>query len=132
MVTKNYLTFEPKPLSPNALDRDRTVVRYNDLTDTLFLHFYGTERKATILEQENNLSLRIDAQTHEIVGIQIEHFIEVMVPTHPELLGIAELLGIDPERISLARGRIDPERAKTAAVNAILSGIVGDALLAGA
>lgn len=131
MVTEDFLTFDLKPLARDLIDPANVVIRYNALTDTLFVHLFGTDRRATVLELDNHRSLRIDMQTHEVVGLQLECFMEILVPRNPLLLSVAELAGVDEETIAAARLRIPPDRGKQSVVDSIFGEFKGDLLLTG-
>jgi uncharacterized protein YuzE len=130
MVTQNFLTFDLKPLDTESIKRENVVTRYNELTDTLIIHFFGPERRATLLEMENDVSIRIDMQTHEIVGLQLERFMSVLVPKIRQWLAVAELLGIDDARINEARAKVTPEHAQQVVFDSILEEFKIDLLLA--
>lgn len=132
MATEDFLTFDLKPLARDLIDPANIVIRYNALTDTLFVHLFGTSRRATILELDNHRSLRIDMQTREVVGLQLECFMEILVPQNPQLLSVAELAGIDVATIAAARHRISPEQGKKAVVDSIFGEFKGDLVLTGA
>ncbi len=131
MVTEDFLTFELKPLARDLIDPAAVVIRYDALTDTLFVHLFGTDRRATILELDNHRSLRIDMQTHEVVGLQLECFMEILVPRNPQFLSVAELAGVDEATIAAARLRISPDRGKQSIVDSIFGEFKNDLLLTG-
>ena len=130
MVSQNFLTFDLKPLATESIKRENVVTRYNELTDTLIIHFFGPGRRATLLESESDVSLRIDMQTHEIVGLQLERFMGVLVPKTPQWLAVAELLGIDDAKINEARDKVAPERARQVVFESILEEFKDNLLLA--
>jgi len=89
-----------------VLARNQYTLAYDGVSDTLFIDFYGPGRPAVNVEVERGdhdyLFQRVDVETEEIVGIQIEDFLAYAVHLDPILLDaldIVELNGIDPNQI---------------------------------
>ena len=120
MATQNFLTFQPRVPELEEVDINNVEFRYTKGTDTAFVHWFGRERHAIILDIDDHISVRIDPATQDIVGLQIEAFMEWFVVEHPEFLPVAEQFGVDPMDIEAARRKIEPQRAKVAALGSLL------------
>ena len=88
---------------------------YDWPSDTLFVDCFGEGRPAVSdpldLGDRNYFYRRVDVQTNEVVGLQIEHFLSSAVLQHPALvdaLAEAELVGIAPEEAARVRQRVRP------------------------
>jgi len=66
---------------PNILQFD---VEYDPKTDIWFAHSKD-ERPAISIDRVDGIWLRIDAQTGEILGVEIEDFRKVFLKKHPEM-----------------------------------------------
>lgn len=77
------------------------IVTYDRWSDTLFVEFYGEGRPAvsvpTALGDRDFFYLRVDPETEEIVGVQIEAFLGYAVRFDPTLwkgIPVAKLDGL--------------------------------------
>jgi len=84
--------------------RERFRVTYDGPSDTLFLDFFGKGQPAASIPLDRGdrdyLYARVDPNTGQIVGVQIEEFLSYAVEVDPELLGavsLAEFRGVAPE-----------------------------------
>ncbi|MBX6723470.1 MAG: hypothetical protein IRY92_09585 [Dactylosporangium sp.] len=102
------------------LDPRLMVVSYDDVSDTLMLHFFGQGRPAVSMEVRNGFFLRVDPETHQVVGVQVEAFLSRAVIEDPELLEVAEAAGIPEQTIQRIRRRITPDAMKAAAASTLL------------
>lgn len=101
------MDLHPKwPALDRVLAEHQYTLAYDGVSDTLFFDFYGPGRPAVSVEIERGdhdyLFQRVDVETEEVVGIQIEDFLAyavVLDPTWLDLLDIAELNGIDRDQI---------------------------------
>ena len=112
----------PEPKMPRSEDLDPRlmVVSYDDVSDTLMLHFFGQGRPAVSMEVRNGFFLRVDPETHQVVGVQVEAFLSRAVIEDPELLEVAEAAGIPEQTIQRIRRRITPDAMKAAAASTLL------------
>lgn len=103
----------PKWPPIRALPLEQVRFAYDRPSNTLFVDFYGEARPAASipldLGDRDYLYLRVDVQSKEVVGLQIESFLTYALRLHPELvdvLGIATLEGIEPDELSELIGDI--------------------------
>lgn len=117
MADKELIKITPKP--PNEVDFERMnpVLRYNRTSDTLMVHLYGKPEAAISVDAGDDYTyLRVHPKTHEVVGLQIEHFLSELVHEVPQMLVFAELAGISQDEIDTLRTKITPEKRSRAAV----------------
>ena len=108
-VTRNdaaIQSFVPKWPDLSELSAERIVLAYDVPSDTLFVDFCDEAKPAASLALDlgelDYYYLRVDAETEEVVGLQIEHFRSYAVPQHPWLahaLDVATLEGVTPSRM---------------------------------
>jgi len=87
---------------PENLDPKGLEILYDHELDTLFVHLFGQERRATCRLTGEYAYYRVDPKTHHVVGLQIESFLRRAVPEHPALVGLlrhAELRGVSFDQI---------------------------------
>ena len=99
--------YRPKidPEQIRSLDPREVVIAYDRPSDTLAVHFYGRGRPAVSVPSSRDLdrdfvSMRFDPTTDQLVGFEIEDFLDLYVSDHPDalyLLKTAELRGITRE-----------------------------------
>jgi len=111
---------------PAALDMDRIVWSYRRDSDTLLVDLYGRGRPALSVPldigERDYLFVRVDVKTDEVVGLQIEDFLDYAVVRHPELvdaLTFAELDGIDEADVDSLRRGVGPSARPIAAAVAV-------------
>lgn len=100
--------FSAKP--PQHLDPASVIVRYDDESDTLMIHLRGLGRQAVsvpvVNDRPTNEYFRLDPESEEIVGVQIEAFMEETIYStvyNAIYLAFAELAGIDAARLERVR-----------------------------
>ena len=82
------------------------MASYDRASDTTMLHFFGKPRAAVSVpleSRDDGVFVRIDRETDEVVGLQIEGFVADFILRYPqlaELLEVAKLRGIDPTEAS--------------------------------
>ncbi len=101
------------------LDAERLVFAYNALADTLLVHLTGEARPAVTVEMGHAVQARVDPETGELVGFQIDAYLTRAVHELPPLLELAPLVGSDEATIATIRARIDPRQTKQAVVSAL-------------
>lgn len=113
----------------NDLDLQRVVISYDRASDTLMVHLFGRGRAAVSVPSPRPLTrdfvfLRIDPETDELVGVQIEDFLRLYVVDHPEMLHLlerAELRGITHEEVNRIQDRFGRDaRRPPVAVDALI------------
>jgi hypothetical protein len=102
----NLQTLNPRWPEFNATSPAQVRFTYDRPTDTLFVDFHGEARPAASIAlargDRDYLFLRVDPETEEVVGLQIEHFLSYAVTQHPELIGaldLADLVGINRSEV---------------------------------
>lgn len=113
--------YSPKMPDPQSFDSSEMVVRYNRATDTLIVHLYGTGRPAVSVLQGDYLYVRVDPETNDVIGFQIENYLHEAVLDEPRLLAVAQLVGITDEEIAEVRSRIDPIKLRESTLELLLS-----------
>lgn len=121
MAARDITTFQYEPRWPVFADIDasRVVIRYDDVTDTLLVNLDGTARPAISVVVDEHAYVRVDPETNDVLGFQIEEFLSTVVIEKPQLLVLAELAGIDRRTIDQVARRIAPARAKEAAIRTL-------------
>jgi hypothetical protein len=118
MTKRNAIpqAFKPTWPEPSSLSANQVRFTYDRPTDTLFVDFYGDARPAASVPLERGdrdyLFLRVDPETEEVVGLQIEHFLSYAVIQHPELapaLDVAALVDVGRDEVDRI-ARIRPGR----------------------
>lgn len=105
---------------------------YDDLADTLMVYFYGKPEPAISVPVEGSpyFYLRVDPESGEILGLQIEAFATKFIQEHPEFVDFIDTLDI-PERAFEAIDRSDVRRRRPWAVaNMMLGSMMADRELA--
>ena len=94
--------FAPKWPELESLPKGQVRFTYDRPSDTLYVDFYGKARPASSepldVGDRDYLFVRVDPQTDEVVGVQIESFLAYAVKQHPyfvEVLEVADLHGYD-------------------------------------
>lgn len=127
--TPDVQIFTPRWPDFGSLPSQQARFTYDGPSDTLFVDLYGEPRAAASIPLDRGdrdyLFLRVDPQTEEVVGLQIEHFLTYAVAQHPELrnaLAVADLVGIDRAELR----RLDPmqdratEHSRLAAIEDVM------------
>ena len=104
--------FDPRIPDLKDLRADLLRFVYERATDTMFVDFYGQARPASSEPLDTGdrdyIFVRVDPKTGEVVGLQIEDFLAYAVEQNPvftELLGLAELRGVDESEAGELRRR---------------------------
>lgn len=114
------LGFVPVWPSAGDIDGSRLLFGYNDVADTLYVHFFDRQQPTVSVDVDDYLYLLVDRSGHRVVGLQIEGFLAHAIHEHPDWLPLAELAGIPAEEIEKARDAIVIERRREAVVMPIL------------
>ena len=114
------LGFEPIMPRLSEIDPFQVVVEYDNDTDALYVHFFGTPQAATSVDVNHYLYVRVDRSTRAIVGLHFDRFLHVAVHDDPSWLVLAEMAGIEPGRLAEIRASIDPARQRSAALRTVL------------
>jgi hypothetical protein len=101
------------PVWPDIAALDPRVIRfrYDRLSDTLLVHFYGKARDSFSHELRDGFYLLLDPTSLEVVGFQLEDFLQNAVKQHPPLmvaLDVAEVRGITYDEIRTIYREITP------------------------
>ena len=120
-------TFHPRWPVRSAIDPERVRFSYWQEVDTLMVDFTGRNSPAISvpldLDREHDyLYLRLDPVTEEVVGLQIEDFLNFTIHRHSDfldMLDLATLHGITPAEIAEFRRNLAPSARKRAAVDTV-------------
>ena len=103
--------FKPRWPDLTSVPSDQVRLTYDRPTDTLFVDFYGEARAAASVPLDRGdrdyLYVRVDPETDEVVGLQIEHFLSYAIEQHPELgsaLDAMTLAGIGRDELDANTG----------------------------
>lgn len=115
----------PTPILPrfDEIDPSKVLVRYDDNTDTMHVHFSGRPQPAVIVAVTDCVNLRVNVELHQVVGLQIDDYLSYAIQQIPVLIGLAELAGIESSTVEAARQTIPVERKRESALRAILNDI---------
>lgn len=117
MASKEIVKITPKPPKAEDFERMNPALRYNRVSDTLMIYLYGAPEAAISVDAGDDYTyLRVHPESHEIVGLQIEHFLSELVHEVPQTLVFAELAGISQDEINTLREQMTPEKRSRAAV----------------
>lgn len=67
-------------------------VHYDEVSDTLFVFFYGGPEPSISVDVTDTMYAMVDPDTAELIGIQTEAFTKVYVHQHPWLKPFVEIL----------------------------------------
>lgn len=104
--TPDIQSFSPRWPTVEAIPVEQIRFAYDRPSDTLFVDFYGEARSAASIPLDRGdrdyFYLRVDVETQEVVGLQIESFLTYALRLHPELvdaLRFATLEGIERDAL---------------------------------
>jgi hypothetical protein len=143
MVATRYVTptrtFDLKFSFAESGDIDSARLDYDAHSDTLVFSFTSDDRPTVGISMGTMSGYwlaRVDPETEEVVGMEIEHFAKAAVYENPELFAIVEAIGIPQREVGRIRRRLqrevgtppDTSRAATkrGLVEQLLAGIGGD------
>ena len=92
------------------LDPRELVISYDHDSDTLMVHLYGRGIPGVSVPVADGWMLRLNRETDELIGIQIENLLANAARRQPRLLRVldaAELRGITPDEIDRVRREVD-------------------------
>jgi hypothetical protein len=92
-----------------AQDSEKAVISYDYDSDELMIRFGGSNRPGVGRLLGDGWLLRLDRETDEPIGLQVEGFLARTAPLHPHLLSLldlADLRGITVEALAIERRRI--------------------------
>lgn len=105
--TLDIQSFSPRWPTIGSLPMEQIRYAYDRPSDTLFVDFYGEARSAASvpldLGDRDYFFVRVDVESQEVVGLQIESFLTYAIRLHPELLNalrFATLEGIGQDELS--------------------------------
>lgn len=107
----DIIELDPKwPELADIFSKGKLTFTYDAASDTMFVDFYGPGRPAVSVEIERGdhdyVFQRVDLETQEVIGLQIEDFLAYAVYQDPymlDALDFAELVGITPQLVELVK-----------------------------
>ena len=115
----DFLTFEPIIPRSGDIRVEQMVFRYDRDADILIIHFFGI-KPGVMLDVDDHILLRIDPESHLVVGLQIEAYLLAAVFKQPRLLDFAAAAGIPEDEINAIRSQIEPGVVVQATVRSLL------------
>lgn len=123
-------TFHPRWPDHRAIEPGLLVFNYWHEIDTLMVDFTGQNPPAVSVPldlggERGYFFLRLDPVTEEVVGLQIEDFLDYAIDRHPYLLDaldLATLHGITPAEIARSR----PKPARNASKEAVMAALFAE------
>ena len=117
MALSDEPRFRPDLDALARLSPAEIVVSYDRRSDTLMVHFGARGRAAVSVPSPKPLArdfvfLRFDPATGELVGVQIEDFLDLYLPANPKaaiLIERAELRGITEAEVVAELRRLRPD-----------------------
>ncbi len=103
-----------------ALDPEQVVVRYDEPSDTLFVHFFGTGVPGVSVQVDEHVFVRLDESEQKIIGLQIESYLHSATLARPDLLALATFADLSSDTVKRWRQRTETERARLGAINAVV------------
>lgn len=88
----------------------QVVLAYDEPSDTLFVHFYGRGRPGVSVDMNGHTFVRVDAETGQVLGLQIEGALRHVAQQNPAILVLAEAAGASSEALA----RVRPQTAAAA------------------
>ncbi len=115
-----------KPKYPRFadLDYEKFALDLDRLSDTLYWDFYVGSPSAVSYLVSDHILLSVDPVTEEVVGLQLDAFLTSVIHGIPELLELADQIGLTPGEVEEARARISPGERRQAVLRSILNSIV--------
>lgn len=99
------------PRRPAKIDVSDLTFTYDRLSDTLLVLFGGVSpRPGVSIPLSDFEYVRVDAENEEIMGIQIEDFLDYAVYENGIYLDFAEFAGIEDKELALIRRTIEEGR----------------------
>ena len=116
------MTRDIQPKAPQRFDPADVVVRYDEMSDTLFVHLTGFGKPGISVPVLDSEFIRVDPVSEEFIGIQLEDFLAQTIYKGGPYLTFAELAKMDAETLDRVREEIaarqramdDAERTRTA------------------
>lgn len=105
MAVNDDTTMTPNIPDVAALDLTRAEFCYDHEADTLIVHLYGRDREAEIVPGDGWVDLRVDPETYDLVGLQIEGYLSDAIYEAPRLIGLAMFAGISSTEIETLQKR---------------------------
>ena len=124
----DIMAFKPKwPDLADVQREGRFRFIYNALSDTMFIPFYDPiEPAASVPVNQGEMDyvfLRVNMETQEVIGFQVEHFLSYAVGQMTDLINaleLADLHGITRDEVAETKRRGQPERGERVDAAALL------------
>ena len=132
MVSEQIIPLVKSAVAASEARPGSVAYSYDAPSDTLMVHFSGAPRAATsvlIDDPFDSVYVRIDPESNEVVGLQIEGFAIDFVYRHPEMaetLLLADLRGITRDEAAEIVERAQTRGPRAAAVTTYLEHLIAD------
>ncbi len=130
MVNEQIIPIVRSAVAASEARPGSVAYSYDAPSDTMMVHFSGAPRAATsvlIDDPFDSVYVRMDQESNEAVGLQIEGFTIDFVYRHPEMaetLLIADLRGISRDEAAAIVDRAHERGPKSAAVTTYLEHLI--------
>lgn len=112
----NHVGYTFTKPSRDRIDPNRVTFHYDELSDTLVVHLFGEPRPAFSLDVNEFEYVRIDLETNEVIGLQIEAFLTSAIAHDPRYVLWAARAGIPWETIASVMTLASSDAVQEAAV----------------
>jgi hypothetical protein len=98
----------------------QSTLEFDRLSDTLYWDFASGQRPSISHPVTDHILCRVDPATEIVVGLQIDGFLKHAVREFPQLLELADLIGLTPDEVARIRSTISPAARQRAVLRSIL------------
>ena len=86
MAITDTRRIKPKPPALEDIDQAQVQLKYDRLSDTLWVSLVGDPRPAyNVYTDDDDTMFRVDPYTGEVVGLEIEHFLDRALRLSPDV-----------------------------------------------
>lgn len=76
------------PLNVDVLDQNKLWVHYDPEADSIVIYITGAPMRAVSVHMGNDIYLKVDPRSGDVVGFHIEAWARNFVPEHPEVQSV--------------------------------------------
>ena len=106
--------------APDEIDVERVAFHYDRVSDTLLVHFFGAALPAFSVDVNDFEYLRVELDTHRVVGLQVEAFLTRAIWEDPRYLLWAVRAGIGLDELARSESQLSPAAVQHAAATSAI------------